>query len=800
MRQCVTAMAAWLPPRFLPLGLPVALLFAAALSPGMASAQRNENEPPTFSRGSIGINVPENSPAGAQVGIVQANDPEGDSLRYSLGRETDARSFAIDNNGRLTVAQGAVLNYERQRTFRFTVSVTDGKGRFGNSDNRKDAEVLVTVYLTDVDEPGEILLIFNQMDFPSLSPDRPYEDWAVSANVIEPDQGHDFSKAEWEWEVSPDKDADDDDWALAAASCCRAASHYTPPAAVVGNYLRVTVSYAYDTDLPDLQKITKYPVKALKRDNLPPSFGVDVFELFRYIPENSPAGTTIIAPVTATDNEGDTLTYSLSHPYFSINESTGYITFTGGVNIDYDKGPRKFDLTVGVTDGKDVDGNADNTIDATVHVFVEASNVDEPGSVSFRLFSDPAPRQGIVTTATLSDPDRGATTRNRHTIQWKWETSADKSDWSQVHADSGSQISEYTPTAADEGKYLRAAVSYNGVLDDKQTAQVVSAYPVLPPVGWNPPGLKVRTDIGSATLSWDNPNDPNILRYRYIQSTGDSGGEWADIPNSDKDTTQFTIDGLTNGVHYSWSVGIVHNIHGTRLRPAVTAAIVRPYKPASPSGLTSQPGNGSVVISWNNPGDSYITGYQYARAGDSANGWQTVPNSDKDTTQFTVTGLANGVTYVYFIRAVNKNTPGHVHAIWVTPNSDGQASQQIRPDPGSSGKILMCKEDMIGRRLYKDCSTLLSVKDTLDSESILNWDVLLPIPQWDGLLVKGKPKRVKRIELADWGLVGSIPADLRRLNGMTHLKLNGNNLTDTCMPAAIADRLKVSKPKPCAGE
>lgn len=800
MRQNIKATVTWLSPGFLLLGLLMALMFAAALAPGGVSAQQSTNEPPTFnfnSRDRFSFTVPENSPAGTVVGTVEASDPEGDSLRYGLGRETDARSFAIDNNGRLTVAQGAVLNYEGQRSFVFTVHVTDGKGRFGNSDNRKDAEVPVTVSLTDVDEPGKILLLFP----PILSPDRPLEDSWVSANVIEPDQGHDFSKAEWEWEVSADKDADDDDWSLAAASSGSSSSFYRPAAAAVGKYIRVTVSYAYDTDLPDLQRTTKYPVRALKRDNLPPRFGFDLFQPVRYIPENSPAGTTIIAPVTATDSEGDSLTYSLSHPYFSINESTGYITFTGGVNIDYDKGPRTFYLTVGVTDGKDIDGNEDNTIDTTVRVVVEASDVDEPGYVSFRLFSDPAPRQGVPVSATLSDPDTLATTRNRHTIQWKWETSADKSDWSQVHADSGSQISEYTPTAADEGKYLRAAVSYDGVLDVKQTAQVVSAYPVLPPVGWNPPGLKVRTDIGEARLSWDNPNDPDIIKYRYIQSPAPSyRGVWADIPNSDKDTTQFTIDGLTNGVRYGWTVGIVHKIHGTRLRPAWTSAIVRPYKPASPSGLTYRPGNGSAIISWNNPGDSYITGYQYARAGDSANGWQAIPNSDKDTTQFTVTGLANGVTYVYFIRAVNKNTPGHVHAIWVTPNGDGQASQQVRAAPGSSEKILMCKEDMIGRRLYKDCSTLLSVKDTLDSEGVLNWDATLPIPLWDGLLVKGKPKRVKRIELTDWGLVGSIPADLRRLNGMTHLKLNGNNLTDTCMPVGIADRLKVSKPRPCAGE
>ena len=44
-------------------------------------------------------------------------------------------------------------NYERKRTYRFTVSVTDGKDQTGVSDNdRVDDSISVTVNVTDVNE------------------------------------------------------------------------------------------------------------------------------------------------------------------------------------------------------------------------------------------------------------------------------------------------------------------------------------------------------------------------------------------------------------------------------------------------------------------------------------------------------------------------------------------------------------------------------------------------------------------------------------------------------------------------
>ena len=63
--------------------------------------------------------VAENSAAGAAVGTVAATDrnPQ-DTLTYSLVSQasngTDHESFAIDAEGRITVAAGAVLDFGRR--------------------------------------------------------------------------------------------------------------------------------------------------------------------------------------------------------------------------------------------------------------------------------------------------------------------------------------------------------------------------------------------------------------------------------------------------------------------------------------------------------------------------------------------------------------------------------------------------------------------------------------------------------------------------------------------------------------
>ncbi len=62
------------------------------------------------------------------VGTVAASDPDADSLTYSLTDDAGGR-FAIDAaTGQITVANGALLDYEDATQHSVTVKVTDPGG------------------------------------------------------------------------------------------------------------------------------------------------------------------------------------------------------------------------------------------------------------------------------------------------------------------------------------------------------------------------------------------------------------------------------------------------------------------------------------------------------------------------------------------------------------------------------------------------------------------------------------------------------------------------------------------------
>ena len=76
-----------------------------------------------------------------------------------------------------------------------------------------------------------------------------------------------------------------------------------------------------------------------------------------------------------------------------------------------------------------------------------------------------------------------------------------------------------------------------------------------------------------------------------------------------------------------------------------------PTVPSAPRNLTAVGGDGLAVLRWNAPendGGAQITGYEYRI--DLGNPWISTGSTN---TTHTVTGLVNGVTYVFHVRAVN---------------------------------------------------------------------------------------------------------------------------------------------------
>ena len=106
----------------------------------------NENRAPSFGSASTTRSIAENTDSGTNVGAaVYATDADKDTLTYTLSG-TDASSFSIvGTTGQLQTK--AELDYETKRSYSVTVTATDDSGASNNS-----ATITVTISVTDVNE------------------------------------------------------------------------------------------------------------------------------------------------------------------------------------------------------------------------------------------------------------------------------------------------------------------------------------------------------------------------------------------------------------------------------------------------------------------------------------------------------------------------------------------------------------------------------------------------------------------------------------------------------------------------
>ena len=114
---------------------------------------------------------------------------------------------------------------------------------------------------------------------------------------------------------------------------------------------------------------------AILRRNQSPRFPSTETGL-RSVDENTPSGRAVGAPVAATDEEGDTLTYSLaeSGAAFSIDAGTGQLRTKDALNHE---AADSRTVTVQVSDGKNARGDISTAVDATIVVTVTVNDVNE---------------------------------------------------------------------------------------------------------------------------------------------------------------------------------------------------------------------------------------------------------------------------------------------------------------------------------------------------------------------------------------------------------------------------------------
>ena len=162
----------------------------------------------------------------------------------------------------------------------------------------------------------------------------------------------------------------------------------------------------------------------------------------------------------------------------------------------------------------------------------------------------------------------------------------------------------------------------------------------------------------SVQVSWTAPATTGgkpITRYVVTSSTGPSGVRTCTATTG----TTCTVTGLTNGTSYTFTV-VAHNATGDSLASAPSAAVVPSRAPTAPLRVTAgdgaTPATGTAVVSWSPPtflGDGTVTYTVSSSAGPSG-----VRTCTTTSTTCSVTGLSDGSTYSFTVRATNASGTG----------------------------------------------------------------------------------------------------------------------------------------------
>ena len=221
--------------------------------------------------------------------------------------------------------------------------------------------ITIAVTVTDVEEDGVV----------TLSEDEPDTGTPLTATLEDGDGS--VSGEEWQWARSADGRSN---WLNISAAT---ASSYTPGTADEDFYLRASVGYTDNRGSGKrAEGVTKRPVPSVNRR---PAFP-DAETGERSVDENLRAGANIGAPVAAVDPERNRLTYTLTGTdagAFDVVASSGQIRRKDALDFETKE---SYSLTVNVHDGRDGEGNASTTTDATQDVTITVRNLEEAGTVT----------------------------------------------------------------------------------------------------------------------------------------------------------------------------------------------------------------------------------------------------------------------------------------------------------------------------------------------------------------------------------------------------------------------------------
>ena len=422
----------------------------------------------------------------------------------------------------------------------------------------------------------------------------------------------------------------------------------------------------------------------------------------RSVPENTPAGVNIGAPTSATDMDGDTLTYSLGESAddeaFDIDPSTGQLIAKNDLNREVTS---SYTVMVTVDDGKESNNSA------TQSVVVTVTNVNEPPA---------APAPPIVTTGTVSgalataleinwyEPANTGTAINGYEVEYKKTTDTTfKSDnvaqsatetnatISMLDADTAYQV-RVRATNGEADVTENWSLSATGSTNNDQNA--APEFPVTTAER----SVVEHTPAGQALGAAVAATDSNSLEPTYslagpdasLFDIGETTGQLMTKADLDHEDEACGYVDAPSGTSCTYTVFVVvdDGDDGSDLITVTVSVSDAPEQPSRPAAPTvenveddldtdgTDESTTTLKVSWAAPDTKGppIANYDVEyREGTSGSFTAATDGTNIEATTLMLSGLEAETTYQVIVRA-----KGEVDSLWSTPG-DGKTIASNNP-------------------------------------------------------------------------------------------------------------------------
>ena len=320
-------------------------------------------------------------------------------------------------------------------------------------------------------------------------------------------------------------------------------------------------------------------------------------------------------------------------------------------------------------------------------------------------------------TLTWDDPHDASITR--------YQVKQDAADWADITGSDAAPPAIRWRALTNGAAYtfqIRAVNDHDGDSTDDPGA-ASDTVTVTPGVPEAPASLVAAAGDTQVTLTWTAPASDNgsaVTGYEYTSNADAATPTWTDVPDSGSDgradETEYTVTSLVNNTSYAFAVR-AENARGQGVATLTRRATpAHPDAPQRPAGFRANPGHQAVRLTWSPPTNPNhpVTSYQYRQSTDGGANWNpdwtAITGSDATTTDHRLTGLTNGTTYTFELRALKDTTAG--------PSARAQAT------PG-----LTAADEMIDRESSGPLTTSLGSTYTvtqLSPPAGLNWQIAVP--------------------------------------------------------------------------